>query len=152
MVLLTTSTVNSRVRQHNCDLQCVVSHLASHGIYDEFLKTIEYEKGQPHCIDVITKLRNYFFVDARLFRGSKNFKIYDCIEQNFISTKSQEIYLHLHAIKEIGIGWRVWRYWSYYDKTQDLYDSITEAMKRIESHCNQFNRNQIERIDYERHF
>lgn len=151
-VLLTAATVTSHTKRLNCDLQCVVSHLASHGIYDEFLKTVEYRKGQPHCIDVITKLRYYFFADARLFRGSKNFKIYDCIEQNFIAAKAQENYLHLHAVKEIGIGWRIWRYWSYHEKTQNLHETIAEAMKRIESHCNQFNRNQIERNDYERHF
>lgn len=148
--MLVSSTVTAHTTRLNGDLQCVVAHLASKGIYDEFLKTVEYEKNQPHCSDVLYKLRSYFFTDVGLFRNSKNMKIVDCIENNFIATGAQENQLHLHAIQQIGIGWRVWRYWSYEEKTFNLYETLADAMRKIESHCNQLARNHVG--DFERHF
>lgn len=144
------STAMTHADQLNCDLQCVVAHLASKGIYDEFLRTVEYEKNQPHCNDVLAKLRSYFFTDVGLFRTSKNIKIVDCIEKNFVTTGAQENYLHLHSIKQIGIGWRIWRYWSYEEKTLSLHETLFDAMRKIESLCNQLARNHVG--DYERHF
>lgn len=130
------------------DLQCIVRHLASKGVFDEFLATVNYKRSLQNCDDVIRNIRKDFFSNVGLFRTFKNSRIYDCMMKNYISSV-QENYLHYHALKDIGIGWRVWRYFNYEEKTKNLLEVVQESMKRIESHCNQLARNQV---DFERFF
>lgn len=143
-----TFTINSIFADDSEETKCLARHLASKGIFDEYLELVKYHKEMESCNRLITNIRRDFFSNVGLFRTIKNKKVYDCMMDNYISNV-QDTFLHYRALKEIGIGWRVWRYFDHEEKVKKLLDIVQESMIKVESHCNQLARNQV---DFERYF